>query len=78
MSARLEGPAELRARLERELVKARTRVEKAELRLATEKAYRDRLVVDLRRLEEPPSARAVAELAGISNPWVLKLEKGSG
>ena len=78
MTARLESPAELRARLERELVRARRRVEVAEERLAREKAARDRLVVDLRRLEEPPSARAVAELAGISNPWVLKLEKEAG
>lgn len=78
MTARLESSVELRARLERDLVKARTRVEKAELRLATEKAYRDGLIVELRRLEEPPSLRSVADLAGVSNPWVLKLERGAG
>jgi hypothetical protein len=76
--ARLESAAEVRARLERELVKARARVEKAESLVAREKNYRDALIVDLRRLEEPPSLRFVADLAGVSNPWVLKLERGAG
>lgn len=78
MTARLESPAELRARLERDLRRARDRVSRKALELEEAKAARDELVVALRRLEDPPSARAVAELAGISNPWVLKLEKGSG
>lgn len=67
-----------RAKLERDLARARDRVSKKKLELDALEDERDRLVVELRRLPDPPSARAVAELAGISNPWVLKLEKGAG
>ncbi len=68
----------LRAELEAALVAERDAVAELERRLSDRKARRDELVVRLRRLPLPPSARAVAELAGISNPWVLKLERGDG
>jgi len=67
--------AHRRETLERKLGLARESVRKAELRLADTKRHRDALVVELRSLEDRPSARAVGEIAGISDAWVLRLER---
>lgn len=64
-----------RERLERKLGQAAQSVDAAEKRLAAAKARRDALVVELRSLEDRPSAKAVGFLAGLSDAWVLRLER---
>lgn len=62
-------------RIERALVAARDEIRELEEELEAKKKRRDALVIRLRRHADHPSARAIAELAGISAVWVLELAK---
>lgn len=64
-----------RTELELELARMRLRVGRAEGKLSEAKSARDSVVVELRRLPDPPSLKTVAALAGISDAWVHKIEK---
>jgi hypothetical protein len=44
-------------------------------RFATARADRDRLIGQIRALPDSPSARAVAEVAGVSDVEVLRIAK---
>lgn len=66
-----------RDRLERELGKTVDELERAEHAAAKLRTKRDRLVVELRRLEDPPSLRKLAVMARLSNPRILQLERAA-
>lgn len=67
-----------RSDLEKDLVLRRQDVEKLELELAAAKERRARQIVALYRHDSKPSSRAVAELAGVTNPTVLRLNGEAG
>lgn len=66
-----------RDRLERNLANVVDDLDRAEADVAKLRAKRDRLVVELRRLEDPPSLRKLASMARLSNPRILQLERAA-
>lgn len=64
-----------RSDLEKALTAVRRRINRHEDALAELRARRDALILELRALPDPPSTRAVAELAGVSPAWPTTLEK---
>lgn len=66
-----------RDRLERDLEKTVDALAEAELAVGKLRLKRDRLVVELRRLEDPPSLRKLAIMARLSNPRILQLERAA-
>lgn len=67
-----------RAELERDLLRAAGKVHRCEEATKAAACNRDRLVLELRRVDPQPSLRTVADLAGISHAQVRNLEQADG
>jgi len=67
-----------RAELESRLRSVRLRLDAAEAQVDGSKAARDAIIRELRALPDPPSARAIGGLAGLSNVQVLRIAEGTG
>lgn len=61
--------------LERELASIKGKIDEHDVPLANLRARRDELILELRALPDPPSTRAVAEIAGVSPAWPSTLER---
>lgn len=67
-----------RPKLEARLAEVRDELVRIDETRAPLVAERDDLVRRLRKLEDPPSLRRLAELSGLSNPRVSHLEHAPG
>lgn len=64
--------------LEAELIRARRMLTTAEAQAEGRKRRVDELIRALRALPDPPSARSIAQLAGVSDVEVLRIAKRPG
>lgn len=63
-----------RAALETELTDLRILIDHEAKGLDHLRQRRDKIILELRTLEDRPSTRALAEIAGVSGPFITQLE----